>query len=75
MTNLYMTSCTKDNIEDAIKFIKEHVYIKSPDGEEPIIQTTGIGCNQMTKRFNKEFNIRYITNIFILENPSLKLQI
>ena len=63
-----MTSCAKDNIEDAIKFIKEHVYIKRSDnGEKPVIYTTGVGCNQMTERFNKEFDIRYITHVSILE--------
>ena len=73
-TNLYMTSCAKDDVEDAIKFIKEHVYIKSSDsGEVPAVYTTGVGCNQMAKRLNNELNIRYSWVFFQLYRTSLFL--
>lgn len=56
---MYFKTYSRDDVEQAMRFIKDQVYIRrqSPDAT-PIIYTSDVGTNMMAERFKKEYSVQ-----------------
>ena len=56
---LNLTSFSRENLDDTIKFLKENCFVrKGIENEKPKMYTTGIGGFQYAAKFENELHVR-----------------